>query len=332
MNAEINKEFIFKYLSGKTSALQKQMVDEWVRDPLNEEQFYNWLVEFEYQNPQYITNVPQAIENFRSEADQYDANPNEYADASEKPVFATKVLWKWLIAASIIMGVLLGGVKYQENIRYINFESAYGQTRTIWLEDSSKVVLNANSSLKVPRFGFGKSTRDVFLKGEASFSVTHLANNQRFVVKTSKEMEVVVLGTEFTVYARQQKARVVLKKGRVQLNYQSGSEHKKLTMKPGELITLDQNNQLKQETIAQPEKYTAWQNHRFEFDDTPLYEFAELMQENYGMKVIIKDEVLAGRTLVGSYRAENPDELLDIVSKLFNIKITREGDTIYLTN
>ena len=56
------------------------------------------------------------------------------------------------------------------------------------------------------------------------------------------------------------------------------------------------------------------------------------MDENYGIQVIIKDEALAKRTLVGSFRAENADELLDIISEIFTIKIVRTGDTVILTD
>ena len=56
------------------------------------------------------------------------------------------------------------------------------------------------------------------------------------------------------------------------------------------------------------------------------------MDENYGIKVIIRDEALAKRTLVGSFQADNADELLNIVSEIFTIKITKIGDTVVLTD
>lgn len=331
MNAEINKDFVFKYLSGKSSAVQKQVLDEWVRLPANEELFYAWLVEFEYQNPQYLTNLPRAIEQFYAAAEQVDTQPYGGEVMEVEPSNWTLPRWTWLAAASLIGAILLSSLIFKENILYKKYGTAYGQTQTLWLEDSSKVVLNANSSLRVPRFGFGPSTREVHLVGEASFYVTHQAQNQKFVVKTSNNLDVIVLGTEFTVYARQQKAKVVLNKGKVRLAYEAGKVRRQHTMKPGELVTLDQHNQLTQKMTEEPHKYAAWQNHRFEFEDTPLREFAELMQENYGIKVLIRDDSLANRTLVGSYRAENPEELLDIVSKIFGLTIRREGNTVVLT-
>ena len=332
MNAEINKEFIFSYLSGKTSALQKQMIDEWVKNPANEELFYKWLVEYEYQHPQYLTELPAAVARFHDFADKFDENPVIEFAAQETPLSTKRLTWFWMVAASFTIGLMMSGWIFRDYIRYQTHVTAFGETKSLILTDNTKVTLNANSSLRLPRFGFGAKNREVLLTGEANFAVTHQANNQKFIVKTDKGLEVVVLGTEFTVYSRQRGAKVVLSKGKVQLRYQEGQTQKQLMMKPGDLVTFDQSNHLKQEVTKQPEKYAAWKDHRFVFDDTTLQEFAKIMDENYGIKIIIKDKTLAKRTLVGSFQADNADELLNIVSEIFTIKMTKIGDAVVLTD
>ena len=332
MNAEINKEFIFSYLSGNSSALQKQVIDEWVKNPTNEELFYKWLVEYEYQHPQYLTELPKALERFEEFADKFDENPDFIYQSQEVPLPTRRWISTWMIAASVVLGLLIGAWILQDTIIYQTHTTAFGETKSLLLSDHTKVTLNANSSLRVPRFGFGTKTREVFLTGEANFAVTHKANNQQFIVKTNKGLEVIVLGTEFTVYSRKQGSKVVLSKGKVQLRYQEGKTQKQLMMKPGDLVTLDPINHLKQEVTKQPEKYAAWKDHRFIFDDTTLQEFAKIMDENYGIEVVIKDKMLANRTLVGSFRADSADELMDIISEIFNINITRTGNTIVLTD
>lgn len=333
MNAGINKEFIFSYLAGKSSALQKQMVDEWVKEPANEELFYKWLVEYEYQHPQYLTVLPEAIERFHAFADRYDKEPETVHIEEETGLPERRWAWIGWAAASLALLLLGGsGIHFKDELRYKTYTSSFGQTRTLLLSDSTRVVLNANSALRVPRFGFGTSTREVFLKGEADFAVTHQPNDQKFVVKTEKALDVVVLGTEFTVYSRQQKARVVLNKGKVQLRFQEGQRHKQVLMKPGDLVMLDEKNQLRQQVTPQPENHSAWKEHRFVFDDTTLGEFANLMEEHYGIHVRIDSKALSNRTLVGSFQAESPEELLDIVTNIFGIKAVRTGNTVLLTN
>ena len=331
MNAEINKEFIFSYLSGNTSALQKQVIDEWIKNPINEELFYKWLVEYEYQHPQYLTELPEAIERFHTFADRFDENPEFAFPSKETLLPAPRRIGAWMIAACIVLGLLAGAWFFQDVFIYQTHTTAFGETKSLLLSDLTKVTLNANSSLRVPRFGFGTKTREVYLSGEANFAVTHQSNNQQFIVKTNKGLEVVVLGTEFTVYSRKQGSKVVLSKGKVQLRYQEGTTQRQLMMKPGDLVTLDQINHLRQEVTKQPEKFAAWKDHRFIFDDTTLQEFAQIMDENYGIEVVIKDKTLANRTLVGSFRADSADELMDIISEIFNIDIARTGNTIVLT-
>ncbi len=332
MYAEINREFIFTYLSGKSSALQKQMVDEWVKDTAHEELFYKWLVEFEIQNPQYITELPTAIDRFRAYAEWVEENPGAAVATAGRPSDRPQIYWKWLVAACLLLGTLATGIGFREALQYQSYDSAFGQTRTLLLPDSTRVVLNANSRLLVPRFGFGEKSREVLLTGEASFDVRHQPDHQKFVVKTPKGVDVVVLGTEFTVYSRQEKARVVLSKGKIQLRYQEGEQQKQLIMQPGDLVTMDHANKLTKKSTAQPEKFSAWQDYRFVFEDMTLRQFAELMHENYGIEVRLENDSLANRTLVGSFRADSADELLDIVTKLFDLKLVKSEHSVLLTN
>lgn len=331
MNATINKEFIVNYLAGKSTALQKQLVDDWMKHPAHEELFYQWLVEYEYEQPQYLTQVDEAIHRFQ---DLAEGKGTRYPTESEIQVLAPvrSRRWAWGVAASLALVLTASGLIFKNSLVYQTYESAVGETKTLILSDSTQVVLSANSSLKVPRFGFGRETREVFLTGEANFDVSHQAANQRFIVRTERGIEVVVLGTEFTVYARPEKSKVILNRGKVQLRYREGKAEKQIMMKPGELVMLDQDNHLEQQIVTQTDQNAVSKDHRFIFDDTTLAEFADMMQESYGIRVEIQDKSLAERTLVGSFRAENPEELLGIVSRIFNIEITKSGDTLLLTN
>lgn len=334
MNSKINKEYIFSYFSGNTSALQKQMVDEWVKEPENEELFYKWMVEYENQNPQYLTDISNGFERFQMYASNFQASPSIEQPPLIKLNLTPKRSFKtlWTIAASIILGLVFGGWFFKDSIVYQTYSTGFGETKAFTLSDKTAVTLNANSSLRVPRFGFGTKSREVFLKGEANFSVTHQIDNQKFIVKTSKGLEVVVFGTEFTVYAREKVSKVVLEKGKVQLRFLENNKPQQVTMKPGDLVIFDEINHPKKQVTAQPEKFAAWKDHRFIFEDTTLEEFSTIMQENYGIKVIVKDSTLANRTLIGSFRADNAEELLQIVSEVFNVNINRTDNTVVMTD
>jgi len=334
MNSNINKAFIFSYLSGDTSALQKQMVNEWVKETTNEELFYKWLVEYEKQKPQYQTDVSKGIELFHHYVNKFEANAGfNHSKHPEQEVHSIHYFKKrWMLAASVMLGLIIMSWLFKDFITYQTYTTGFGETKSITLSDHTNVTLNSNSVLSVPRFGFGFKTRRVLLKGEANFLVTHKPDNQKFVVRTNQGLEVIVFGTEFIVYAREKESKVILNKGKVVLRYQEGRIQKQLTMKPGDLITFDKINHLKKEITTQPEKYAAWKDHRFIFEDTTLEEFATIMQENYGIRIVFKDSTLAKQTLIGSFRADSADELLQTVSEVFNVNINRTGNTVVMTD
>jgi transmembrane sensor len=330
METEINKEFIFSHFARKTSPLQRERIAAWLRDKAHEELYYEWLDEWESRHPQYVAQTEQAYQRYTLFMEQ---NPGADELSETMPLLADQSVWtrrSWLIAASILL--LLCGYSFLERdqLMYRTYETAYGETRTIRLTDGTTVLLNANSSLRVPRWGFGESTREVTLSGEANFAVTHTPSHQKFVVRTAKNLDVVVLGTNFTVFTRKRGTRVALNKGRVQLNYHEGNTNRAVIMKPGELATFDPQNRMALNPIKHPESRPAWSQKRFVFDETSLREVAAMLEESYGLSVEINDPELAERVLIGSLRAENADQLLQSISVLLDINVIRQGDRVQL--
>jgi ferric-dicitrate binding protein FerR (iron transport regulator) len=55
------------------------------------------------------------------------------------------------------------------------------------------------------------------------------------------------------------------------------------------------------------------------------------MEENYGVKIKLQNDSLAKRTLVGSYKAQNAEELLNTVVELLDLKLSKTGNTFVLS-
>lgn len=328
---EVNKELILSYFARKTSPIQRELIAQWLQEPANQEQYYDWLEEWENRHPQYRAQTDKALHQYTTFIAD---NPHTENFTDTTPVVPMPNPWnygRWLVAASVLAVLSIGGWLFRDAIRYQTIETTYGETRQLQLTDGSTVLLNANSSLRVPRWGFGATTREVKLAGEATFSVTHMPDSQKFVVQTANKLAVVVLGTEFSVFARRRGARVVLNKGKVQLHYQEGTNNRQVIMKPGDLITLDAQNRIERRTIGRPPQQVVGLQNRFVFDETTLQEVAYLLEENYGLQVSIKDQVLAERVLMGSFRADNVDQLLQSISELLDISIVRQGKQVQIT-
>lgn len=340
MEELVNKTLVFDYFAGKVSLFQKKSIEAWLAIPGNRDIYYQWLHEWETNNLQLATNWEIAFET-ASRRIQYSVQESDPAGKSsirwwQRPGF-------WMAAASIVFLIGLSGWLSVDLIRYQTIETSYGETRRYVLPDGSVVELNANSSIRFPRFGFtekgllaslvGTSTgRRVELTGEADFSVRHLSNHQPFVVTTSKGLAVNVLGTQFTVFSRARRTQVVLRSGKVELTMPRQSNNRPLTMKPGDLVVLDAEGKLAVRQTAHPEELSAWKQHRFTFEQTSLREISQILQENYGLAVRIDGDELANRTISGSFPAQNANELIQLVAELLQINYFRDNNNVTFTN
>eukprot|EP01098_Paradermamoeba_levis_P000136 TRINITY_DN10137_c0_g1_i1.p1 TRINITY_DN10137_c0_g1~~TRINITY_DN10137_c0_g1_i1.p1 ORF type:complete len:329 (-),score=11.26 TRINITY_DN10137_c0_g1_i1:34-873(-) len=252
--------------------------------------------------------------------------------AAEPALHSLKSTWfRWMMAASIGIILILSSIFFKEELLFKTYSTEFGETSSITLKDGSQVTLNANSMLRVPRFGFGQKTREVVLVGEADFSIKHMPDHQHFVVQTNKNFEVVVLGTEFLVNTRETGKKVVLNKGKVRLLYQEGKISKQLTMKPGNLVTFDNEGRVRVKQTPKPRDFTAWKEHRFVFDGTTLAEISNLFAQNYGITLQIPDRALTQWTISGAFTAYSADELLETLASASNLRYKRHDKTIVIT-
>ncbi len=327
MNKSVNKNILFENFAGRATPLQKKLIEAWIQEPNNKELYYEWLDEWENQFIQILPDTEDALEKSLKKIDQSEQIfIVENKQKVQNFLFISK---NWfLIAAALIVVFSTSLFLGKDYIFYKNYQTAYGEIETIELLDGSLVSLNANSSLKVPRFGFGNRTREVYLLGEASFSVKHTVDHQRFIVKTSKNFEIEVLGTEFNVNTRYKDAKVVLNKGKIQLNYLEGKITKRLTMKPGDLVIIDPKGKANIQEVTQPQAFSAWRENRYVFDETSLQEVAMMIQESFGIKVEFKEESLTKRTISGTFHAENADELLQVIAELLEINYNRQNNNV----
>ncbi|GAB3992838.1 FecR family protein [Spirosoma daeguense] len=327
MNQSPLKNIVFDFFDGKATAIQRKYIEAWLTDETNRETYYQYLDEWESQHPQFAVDDDTALNQFQSVLQQNTPSANQPRESKPMRVSWTAGWINWQIAASILLISAISAYWFRAELLYTTYRTAYGETATFQLSDGTSVALNANSTLRVPRFGFGSDTRDVFLNGEGEFKVTHKTNNQRFVVRTSGNFQVEVLGTEFVVYARERGKRVFLNKGKVKLELPQGQQ---LYMKPGNVVTVANSGRYKLTQSAPARPYTAWKEYWFYFDNTSLSEVAEQIKERFGVKVIVVDAQLAQRRIAGNFKAEKADDLLQILSEMLNLNIVKNRNHIEL--
>ncbi|MEM8968131.1 MAG: FecR domain-containing protein, partial [Bacteroidota bacterium] len=141
-------------------------------------------------------------------------------------------------------------------------------------------------------------------------------------------LTVEVLGTEFNVNDRRGKTSVVLSSGKVKLAIPGQIDTSSVTMQPGERVQYAEK-EVTQETVN-TEVYTAWQNRQLMFDRTTLQEVAEILEDQYGYKVIITSQDLSQREISATEAidVDDLDVLLKVIAKMYQVKLTKNNNTL----
>lgn len=254
---------------------------------------------------------------------------------TETPVISIgrKTLWLGLskIAASFTIllttSVILWLFFIFKNPKTISYSTPYGEVKTLILPDSSRVFLNANSTVTFASEWNTYEDRNVKLIGEAFFEVTKKPGqgNAKFRVH-SGDVDVEVLGTQFNVYNRREKVQVVLKEGVVQLS--APKQDDKIRMQPGDLILYSSTDAGISRARIDPLRYSAWTRHELVFEDAPLSEVARSVEDILNLKIAFEDESYKSLPFTGTLSFNNPDELIAVLSKSFHIRVSRSENSI----
>lgn len=230
-------------------------------------------------------------------------------------------------AAILIAGAVLAFLYYftgkkQEQL----VTTQYGEIKKIMLPDNSLVTLNANSNIKYVQKWDGEGEREVWIDGEAFFSVKHTGNNQRFIVHTN-ELDIEVLGTEFNVMRREEKLKVSLNSGKIKLQMRDSSNA--LYMMPGEILEVAST--FVKKSSGKVEELSGWKENKLVFDDTPLSEIIVQLKYIYGWEFPNVEPDLLKEKLTGDLETKDEQMVINTLEKAFHIKINKEGNSINIS-
>ena len=256
------------------------------------------------------------------------------AGAASHPIAPLRPWLSWYRGAAVLVGALLVTAAYWYTLPATQVHTtAYGESERVVLPDGSTVVLNANSTLRYPQQWDEQRPRQVELTGEAFFSVTHQANQQKFIVRTNN-LAIEVLGTEFNVNHRRGETEVVLAQGEIRLDWQpapiTAASHQPLLLKPGECVVFSEDERAATKKVVNPEVYSSWTDQRWLFEQTPLTEVFAMIEDNYGYRVVAEPATLADKVFTAEIADAQLDLLLSFLSESFNLEITKGSRVITL--
>lgn len=237
-----------------------------------------------------------------------------------------------------------------------------GQRTSIQLQDGTKIVLAADSRLRVRQDA--APTRDVELSGEAYFEVHH-DGSRPFVVHTAQSI-ITELGTSFSVraYPDDPDARVVVTSGRVRLTpivitgTTARAADTAMALIPSHVhgTTGNPGNNIKPTTgfasaivltagdmantangattvahNVDTQAYDAWLTGELHFVNTPLKTVVRALERWYDVKVYLEDPNFANYPLQRiTLRDGSVDDAMDVVTTALGLRYERRDGAVWI--
>lgn len=176
------------------------------------------------------------------------------------------------------------------------------------LPDGTTGFLNSGSTLEYPVI-FTKD-RNVTLKGEAYFDVTH-DKKHPFTVFTPN-LSTRVLGTQFNViaYDNENIEEIILKEGKVEVYSSHGKQLE--ILQPNQKLVLNTKTRQYEKNRVEADQYVSWTEGKLVFRNEKMQQVADRLGRWYNVEIEIEDPEL----LKYAFRATFIDEPLEEVLKL----------------
>ena len=285
---------------------------QWVINP-NEQRtaFWQSFINAEPSQKKIVQQAAETILQYRSQDSfqneahkdllwqRIEASIRKEVAPAPKKIFSMPAFMRVAAAIIIVAALSFWLISKNNSPKELAFATGFGEVKTITLPDQSQVTLNGNSSISYASNWDKKSIREVWIKGEGYFNVTHLnkdSNNikpaETFVVHCG-DVDIEVLGTTFNVKARHGKTNVALITGKIRIDYTDITAGKKaVIMAPGDYVEYAAKKLLVSKHLAKPAQVTVWKSNEISFTDATLKEITETLQDSYGYSVTVKDTSL----------------------------------------
>lgn len=235
------------------------------------------------------------------------------------PSFLSRQRWKVAAAVALIIGAFFVFWNRTETI-----SAAYGQQLTYTLPDGSSIVLNAGSEISFQPVGW-ENDREIQLEGEAFFEVEKGSPFE--VVSTLGTVE--VLGTNFNVYAREEKFAVACFTGKVKVSEEKRQDEHVLT--PGKGIESIENQTKLYD--FEPQAEAGWRHGEFVFENDPLMLVLDELQRQYDLEIDLQADI-SGRNYTGQFTNNDLQGALQMICLPMELayKLEENGKKVIIQN
>lgn len=210
------------------------------------------------------------------------------------------------------------------------YQTHRGERALIRLADGSSVVLGAQSSLRYTT-PFGQHDRNLYLDGEAYFTVSHAAAHPFVVLTRSSATQ--VLGTRFvvTAFSDDRGARVAVLDGKVAVRPRTARPGSGVTLTRGDVAHMDAAELMTVTRDADVGQYASWAQGRLVFTHARLSDVIPELERWYNVQIVLADSALASSWITLAIDAPSLDGALAMLADVSNLRWTRRGQLVTVT-
>lgn len=229
------------------------------------------------------------------------------------------------IAAAALAGLLIGITLFyglrRDRPDWVAVATAAGQTKEVYLPDSSQVTMAGGSEIRYDRKSYGKERRVVEMKGKLFFQVKR--NVARPFSVHTRYTEVTVLGTSFQVDAQGELTQVHVSTGKVRFAASGTGKTEEVILTAGmsaRYAATPQSMTLAAEATANE---LSWKTGELHFKDTPLEQVIDDLNACYQVQIGNRPKTAGMKPikLTATFRQRPLEEVLTVINQTLDTRL-----------
>lgn len=249
-------------------------------------------------------------------------------------IWGNVAIWALIICCSITFLYLQrdNSSELAASPSYCQIEIPKGATSKLMLPDSTLVYLNGGTVLKYDASYQNKAKREVFLTGEAYFSVVRNVHRP-FIVHT-EGVSVKVLGTTFNVtsYPDDAEVKVSLVEGKVNV-YTTSEAEENILLSPNEQAIYNKEHKLLSMKKIDATSQVAWTTGKLVFVNEKLLDILKTVGKRYDVQMLVQSQKVYAEYFSGSIDADlTLEEVLSYLDVDNKFIWRKKGKTIVITD
>lgn len=335
----ITESLLYRYDRGECSPSEERRVQEWIKADSNHKKKFKelqeiWTVE-PSKAPDNDYDTARAWKRFKNSSSYSGSEPEASVGSAVR-----NLRWRYYAAAAVVL-IAVGIYSFQNyykstqpyNGKAQKIITQKGERTDITLRDSTKITLNAASTLTIAE-DYMEENRTVYLEGEAFFEVEHSQELPFIVVSGSNYAR--DMGTKFNVNTYESGIlKVAVQEGAVSVGNmdEENPKESKADLRAHQAATLSESGRVNVKQINDIDLFSGWTKGKLVFDNATFAEVCKRLERHFDADCVIDDQSLRQRTLTASYDDIPLDEMLNVLSLTLNVSYEKDnGSIIFTTN